>query len=52
MACVSEMQGDHGGVEPGVSEGALDEAQMNAGVEERGGVGMPEGVDGDAGCGH
>jgi hypothetical protein len=48
---VGEVQSDQGGVEACVSEGALDEAAGDPGFEERGGVGRPEGRDGDAGFG-
>ena len=52
MALVGEMQIDHGGFESGVSEVALDEAEVATGFEQMGGVGMPEGRDGDASFGH
>ena len=52
MACVSEVEGDHGRVALGVSQGALDEPGIDTRVEPMGGVGMPERMDGHAGCGH
>ena len=39
---------EHGGFELGVPQGALDETGVHAGFEQMGGVGMPQGMDGDA----
>lgn len=49
MAFVGEVEIDQGGFKAGVSEGAPDEAEGDAGFEQRGGIGMPQGMDGDAG---
>src|SRR5215510_13375623 len=51
MPCMGEGEGDHGRCELGVPQGALDEPGMHPGVEEMGGVGMPEGREGHAGWG-
>jgi hypothetical protein len=48
MPCVGEVEGDHGGFESGVPQGALDEAAVDTGFEERGGVGRPERMHGQA----
>lgn len=48
MAFVSEVEVDHRGFELGVSQVALDEPGMHAGFEQMGGVGMPQGMEGDA----
>ena len=45
---VGEVEGEHGGFELGVAQVALDEPGVHAGFEQMGGVGMPEGMDGDA----
>jgi len=52
LAFLSEMEGDHGGFELGMAQGALEKAGVHAGFEELGGVRMPEGRDGHAHCGH
>jgi hypothetical protein len=52
MAFVGEVEVDHGRFEPRMSEGALDEAEVDAGFEQRGGVGMSEGMDGEGGFGN
>ena len=51
MTCVGQRERDQGGVEPGVSQGALDEAEIDTGFEERGRVSMSEGMDGHTGFG-
>ena len=51
MPCVGEVYIDHGRFELGMSKVALDETGIDAGVEEMGGVGRPQGMDGDAHCG-
>lgn len=48
MPFLGEMQIDHGGFESRVSEVTLDETEVDAGFEQMGGVGMSEGMDGDA----
>jgi hypothetical protein len=40
MTFWSQMQIDHGGFEAGVSQVALDEAEVDAGFEEMGGIRM------------
>src|SRR5436309_3290877 len=52
MPCGGEVERDHGRFELRMSQGTLDASGMHAGFEERGGVRMPEGRDGDAPCGH
>ena len=49
MALVGEVEVDHRGCELGVAQGALDETGIDTGFEQMGGVGMPEGRDGDSG---
>jgi hypothetical protein len=51
MPCMGEGSRDHGGCALGVPQGALDEAGIDAGCQERGGVGMSEGLEGDTGFG-
>jgi hypothetical protein len=48
LACVGEVYIDHGRCELGVPQGALDEPRLHASFEQMGGVGMPQGMDGDA----
>ena len=43
MPCVGEVEGDHGGFEWGMSQGALDEAGIHTSFEQMGGVGMAAG---------
>ena len=50
MPCVGEVEGEHGGCELGMPQGTLDETGMHASFEQRGGVRMPQGMDGDAHC--
>jgi len=52
MPCVGEVEGDHGGCELGVPQGALNETGVHAGFEPMGGVGMPQGREGHAHFGH
>ena len=52
MPFLGQMQVNHGGFESGVSEVELDEAEVDTGFEEMGGVGMSEGMDGEAGFGN
>lgn len=47
MPCMSEVQVEHRGFELGVSQIALDEAGIDAGFKQMGGVGMAERMDGD-----
>src|SRR5882672_6381882 len=47
MPCVGEVYRDHGGFELGMAQGALDEPGMHASFEQMGGVGMPQGMEGD-----
>ena len=51
MAFVGEVEGDHRGVELGVPQVALNKSGVDARFEQMGGVGMSEGMDGDAGFG-
>ena len=51
MPFVGEVEGDHRGFELGVPQVALDEPGVHASFEQMGGVGMPQGMDGDAHCG-
>ena len=51
MALVGEVSGDQRGCEWGMPQGALDETGRDAGCEQMGGVGMPEGMDGSTGLG-
>ena len=51
MTGVGEVEGDHGRCAVGVSQGALDEPGIDPGCEQVGGLRMPEGMDGDPGCG-
>jgi hypothetical protein len=51
MAFVSAVEGDHRGFEWGMPQGALDETGVDTGFEQLGGVGMSQGMDGDAHCG-
>src|SRR5712691_8642964 len=52
MPCVGEREGDQRGCALGRAQGALEEPGMHAGCKEMGGVGMPQGREGHAGCGH
>jgi hypothetical protein len=52
MAFLGAMQRAHGGFEPGVSEGARHETEVDAGFEPMGGVGMTEGMQRNAEFGH
>ena len=45
MPFVGEVEGEHGGFELGVPQGALDEPRIDAGFEQMGGIGMPERFD-------
>ena len=51
MPFMGEVEGEHGGFELGMSQGALNEAGMHASFEQMGGIRMSEGMDGDAHCG-
>jgi hypothetical protein len=51
VPCVGEVEGEHRGCEWGVPQGTLEEPGIDAGCQQRGGVGMPQGRDGDAHCG-
>jgi len=42
------MEVDHDGLDVGVAEILLDDPQVDPGLQEMGGVGVAEGVDGDA----
>jgi hypothetical protein len=48
LAFLGQVEIEHSGFETGVAEVALDDAQIDAGFKERGGVGMAQGVDGHA----
>ena len=48
---MGQVEGEHGGFEWGVPQGALDEARMHAGFEHMRGVGMPQGRGGHPGFG-
>jgi hypothetical protein len=48
MPCVGEVEGEHRGVKLGRSHVALHEAGIHPSFEQMGGVGMPEGMHGDA----
>jgi len=50
--CVGEREGDQRGCALGRAQGALEEPGMHASCKEMGGVGMPQGREGHAGCGH
>ena len=52
MTGVGEVSRDHGGFALGMAQGALDEPRIAPRFEQRGGGGMPEGMDGHAGFGH
>ena len=52
MAFLGKMQRDHGGFESSGSAVARDEAESDPGLEQRGGVGMSEGMDGHTGFGN
>ncbi len=45
LACVGEVEGDHGGCELGMAQGALDKPGVHASFEQMGGVGMSQGMD-------
>jgi hypothetical protein len=45
MPFLRQRQRAHGGFEAGVSQGARDEAEADAGFEEMGGISMSKGVD-------
>ena len=47
MPFVGEVEGDHGGFELGMPQVALDEPRIGPGFQQMGGIGMPEGRDGD-----
>ena len=51
LPCVGEVERDHGGFELGMPQGALDEARIDAGFKEMGGVRMSESMDSDTGLG-
>jgi hypothetical protein len=46
MTFLRQRQRDHGGFKPSVPQGELDEAEVDAGCEERGGGSMSEGMAG------
>jgi hypothetical protein len=48
LALLSKMQVDHGGFELGMAHVPLDDAEVDAGFEEMGGIAMAQGMDGDA----
>jgi hypothetical protein len=47
MTFLGEVEIKHGGFELGMAHVALDDAQIDTGLEEMSGVGMAQGVDGD-----
>jgi hypothetical protein len=51
MPLVGEVEVEHGGCELGMPQGALEEPRSDAGFQQRGGIRMPEGREGDAHCG-
>lgn len=48
MTFLGEVQVDHGGFEPGMSEVELDETEVDAGFEQMGSVSMSERMDSQA----
>jgi len=48
LALLGEVEIKHGGFELSMADVALDNAQIDTGFEEMGGVGMAQGMDGDA----
>ncbi len=48
LTLLGEMEIEHGGFELGMAQVALDDAQVDAGFEEVGGVGMAQGMDGNS----
>jgi hypothetical protein len=52
MTFLGEVEVAHGGFEAGVPQGDLDEAEVDASFEQRGGVRMSEGMDSQAGFGN
>ena len=51
LPCVGAVEGAHRGCEVGVPQVTRDEPGIDARFQQRGGVGMPQGRDGDAHCG-
>ena len=47
LPLVGKVEVNHGGFQAGVSEELLNAAQVDAGLQKMGGVGVPEGVDAD-----
>lgn len=45
LALLGQVEIEHGGFETGVTQVALDDAQVDAGFEEMSGIGMAQGVD-------
>ena len=48
MALSGQVQIDHGGVEAVMTQVLLDAADIDAGLQQMGGIAMAQGVDGDA----
>lgn len=48
LTLLGQVEIEHGSFEAGVTEIALDDAQVDAGFQEMGGVGVAQGVDGHA----
>ena len=47
MPLLGQMQIDHGGFELGMAHGTLHGAEVDTGLEQMGGIGMPEGMGSD-----
>ena len=52
MPCVGEVEVHHCGFELGMAQGALEQPGIDARFQQMGGVGVSQGRDGHAGCGH
>ena len=48
LAFLGQVEIEHGGFETGVAQVALDDAQVDAGFEEMGGIGVAQGMDRNA----
>jgi hypothetical protein len=47
LTLLGEMQIDHSGFELGMAHISLDDPQIDSGFEKMGGIGMPQGMNGD-----
>lgn len=45
LPLIGQMEVNHGGLQAGMAEELLNAAQVDSGLQEMGGVGVPEGVD-------